>query len=203
LGINKSKIHVFPHLVDIDYLKNFNKKNIESNIITITSFLPVKRTEDAIKALALTKDKGLNLKMVILGDGPDKGSLMELAIKLGLENSIVFEGFVEDIRPYINNSEYYLQTSSSEGLSIALIESMASGLIPIVTNVGDEKEVVKDYETGFFVPVGAPKEIANKLLLLDSNPLKKKIKNNIKQKMKRSSISYSNQYISSLLKSLM
>ena len=111
----------------------------------------------------MLKKQGLNLKMVILGDGPHKNNCMKLAESLGVEKNIIFEGYVDDIRPYINSSEYYLQTSSSEGLSISLIESMAVGLIPIATNVGDEQEIIHDNQTGVFVPVGNPQIIENKI----------------------------------------
>lgn len=122
--------------------------------------------------------------------------------ELKVEKHITFEGYVKDIRPYINNSEYYLQTSSSEGLSIALIESMAVGLIPLVTNVGDEKEVIKDKETGFFIPVGSPEMIANQIVKLETSSLKKNIKNNIEKKMHKSTIQFSNEYIGEILSSI-
>jgi len=202
MGIKKDKVFIFPHLVDIDYLNQVEKSLVTSNMITITSFLPVKRTEDAIKSLALLVDNGVNFNMVILGDGPGKENCIQLAKELKVEKHITFEGYVKDIRPYINNSEYYLQTSSSEGLSIALIESMAVGLIPLVTNVGDEKEVIKDKETGFFIPVGSPEMIANQIVKLETSSLKKNIKNNIEKKMHKSTIQFSNEYIGEILSSI-
>ena len=198
-GLKKNNVYVFPHLVDKNYLSKVKKRVTKSNIITITSFLPVKRTQDTIKSIALLKKQGLNLKMVILGDGPHKNNCMKLAESLGVEKNIIFEGYVDDIRPYINSSEYYLQTSSSEGLSISLIESMAVGLIPIATNVGDEQEIIHDNQTGVFVPVGNPQIIANKIAHLESSPIKNKLKINIEKKIMKSKIELSDKYISEIL----
>ena len=143
-----------------------------------------------------------HLKMIILGDGPGRDNCLNLVKSLGVDDNIKFEGYVNEIRPYINNSEYYLQTSSSEGLSIALIESMATGLIPLVTNVGDEKEIIKDNETGFFIPVGEPEIIAEKIAMLESSPLKNAVKENIKKTMVKSTIKSSDKYITEILQSV-
>lgn len=202
INIKQDKVFVFPHLVDANYLNEVKNSQASSNIITITSFLPVKRTEDAIKAFALLLKQGLNLKMIILGEGPGRDNCLNLVKSLGVDDNIKFEGYVNDIRPYINNSEYYLQTSSSEGLSIALIESMATGLIPLVTNVGDEKEIIKDNETGFFIPVGEPEIIADKIAMLESSPLKNAVKENIKKTMVKSTIKSSDKYITEILQSV-
>lgn len=202
LGFNKDKVFVFPHLVDSEYLKHNKDTSFKSDMITITSFLPVKRTIDSINAVSILKKEGYNFNLTILGDGPDISFCKKIAKKLNVEENINFVGFVDDIRPYINNSQYYIQTSSSEGLSIALLESMATGLIPIVTNVGDEKEVIKNNYTGFFINVNNPKQIANKIKALDNSNLKNEIKLNIKEKMNNLSIEYSDIYISEILKTI-
>jgi len=198
LGYNPDKIYVFPHLVDEEYLKINKNETLHSNIIIITSFLPVKRTNDSIEALALLIKSGYDFKLTVLGDGPELIKCKELVEELGISKNVKFLGFVDDIRPYINNSEYYLQTSSSEGLSLALVESMAVGLIPIVTNVGDEKEIITDQKTGFFIPVGIPLEIANRIILAESG-LKKTILENIELKMKNYSINCSNKFLCEIL----
>lgn len=199
LGLNKEKLYIFPHLVDIEYLKKAESKMAKSDFITISSFLPVKRTEDAIRAISMLVSSGFDHKLVILGDGPSIKACKDLVNELKMEKNVFFTGFVEDIRPYINNSEYYLQTSSSEGLSISLIESMSVGLIPIATNVGDEKWVIKDGKTGFFVPVGEPNTIAEKIKYIEKNHLKKKLKENISLQTEHYTSQKSNYYITEIL----
>ena len=117
-------------------------------MITITSFLPVRKRR-CHQGVGIIGRSRIDFSMVILGDGPGKENCIQLAKELGVDKRITFEDHVDDIRPYINNSEYYLQTSTSEGLSIALIESMAVGLIPLALNVGDEKELIDDKKVDF------------------------------------------------------
>ena len=111
LGFKEEKIFIYPHLVDTEYLNITKTKRLESNIVTITSFLPVKRTIDSIKAIALLKNEGFDINLVILGKGPNISICKSLVKELNIEKNIDFVGFVDDIRPYINNSEYYIQYS--------------------------------------------------------------------------------------------
>ena len=201
LGYQENKIHVFPHLADQKHLKFKKNKNYEADILTITSFLPLKRTKDIIKAMSIILAKGYNLKLAVLGKGPELSETKELVNKLGLENNITFHGYVKDIRPYINNCKYFIQTSSNEGLSLALVESMAVGLIPIVTNVGDENEIITDGQEGYFIPVGRPEEIAKKIIYLNNN-CTKKIESHIKRKMKFFNIENSNMHMEIILNRL-
>jgi glycosyltransferase involved in cell wall biosynthesis len=96
---------------------------------------------------------GLTVRLCILGDVPEKEKLKILTKELSLEKYIHFHGYIKDIKPYLFKSIIYLQASKSEGLSISLVESMAAGLIPIVTEAGAECDIIKDNFNEFFVPV--------------------------------------------------
>ena len=105
---------------------------------------------------------------------------LELVNDLGLVDNVIFTGYVDDIRPFLKNSKYYIQTSSSEGLSLALLESFALGNIPILTNAGDEKDIIEDKKTGFFVDIANPAQIADAIEFLESSPeLAQNVRRNI------------------------
>ena len=76
------------------------------------------------------------------------------------------------------------------------------GLIPIVTNVGDESELIENDKNGFFIPVGKPDEIAKKILQIEKLKSKKTLKKNILEKMHFSSIERSNKIIKSILNNI-
>tara|TARA_Y100001954_G_scaffold236813_1_gene298577 strand:- start:2901 stop:3980 length:1080 start_codon:yes stop_codon:yes gene_type:complete len=203
LGLNKNKIFIYPHLIDSKYLKDCKPVKLKYNLLTITSFFPLKRTIDSIKSLMLINKEGFNFKLAVLGDGPQKKYCENFVRENNLEKNVHFYGYVKDIRPFLNNSQYFIQTSTSEGLSLALVEAMGVGLIPIVTDVGDERDLITETKNGFFVNVGMPNEIAKKIIQIEKNNSKEMLKKNILKRMHLSSIERSSQVIKSILKVLL
>jgi glycosyltransferase involved in cell wall biosynthesis len=183
LGIDRKKVFIFPHLTDSKYiLERAMSDNRHFNLLTISSFLEVKKTKDALLALAHLHKNKLFLSMCILGDGPLKNEYINLAKDLGLIEYVFFEGYQKDIRPYLLNSDYYLQTSLSEGLSISIVEAMTAGVIPIVTNAGDEKDIIDEGQTGFVLPINSPEKIAEIIISIEQQNLKSLLKRNLKRK---------------------
>ena len=195
--------HIFPHLVDIEYLASAKNYNYASDIVTITSFREVKRTQDIITAVKLLCDRGFPLSLNVVGDGPEKESCMNLVDDLGIAENVRFIGYVEDIRPFINNSKYYVQASSSEGLSLALLESFALTNIPITTKAGDESDIIQDNKTGFFVDIACPSQIADTIAILENSPeFTQEIRKNIKRATSEIDINNSNHNIDLILRKI-
>lgn len=199
LGINKDKIFIFPHLIDLNYIVSRKEKRKKFNLITISSFLEVKKTIDAIKALSILHKKGYLFTLCILGDGPLINESINYAENIGLSDYIYFVGYVNDIRSYLYDSEYYIQTSISEGLSISLVEALGAGLIPIVTNAGDEKDIIIDGKTGYVVPINSPGDIAKKILQVENGGNKENILINIMELRNKLDINLSKQIINKIL----
>jgi glycosyltransferase involved in cell wall biosynthesis len=105
-------------------------------------------------------------RFVILGRGDEKEALANLAAELGVTDYLVFAGYQEDMARFYSAMDVSVLTSLTEGLSIALLESMSHGLPVVVTRVGGNPEVVMDGETGFLVPPKNSAAFAEKVVCL-------------------------------------
>lgn len=106
-----------------------------------------------------------DLKFWIVGDGPEKGYLKSLAEKLGIQKSVVFWGFQEDVVPFLEQADAFILPSFSEGFSISLVEAMSCALPSIATNVGGPSEIIKP-QTGFLIDPSNDYDILEKMKYL-------------------------------------
>jgi glycosyltransferase involved in cell wall biosynthesis len=123
-----------------------------------------------LEAMAQVLREGIRCKCLIIGDGPLKEKLMEQSIHLGLSSSVSFEGFQEDVRPYLHASSAFILTSHREGLPLSILEAMACGLPSIVTDVGGNTEAITNEKHGLVVPPGSVEAIASAISYLATHP---------------------------------
>jgi glycosyltransferase involved in cell wall biosynthesis len=103
----------------------------------------------------------------IAGDGPCRGELIALADQLGLAGRhLRFLGQIKEIPQLLARSDVFVLPSLSEGISLTLLEAIASGMAVAATRVGGNPEVVADDETGLLVPAADPQALASALLRL-------------------------------------
>jgi len=121
----------------------------------------LKRVEDAIAALAYTKDPALRLQ--VIGDGPLADDLRRLATRLGVEKRVSFLGFRSDALPLLGASAALVLPSLTEGTSRILMEAMAMGKPVIGTDVRGINNLIEHDVTGILVPVKDPRSIARAL----------------------------------------
>jgi L-malate glycosyltransferase len=109
-------------------------------------------------------------KFVLVGDGPLRNKYETEARALGLESNLVFLGKRGDGPSIISTLDVSVLSSTSEGFSNVILESMAAGKPIVATNVGGNAELVRDGETGYLVPPGDPRAMANGIIKLLRNP---------------------------------
>lgn len=107
---------------------------------------PVKDYPTLLKALTLIPHRA---RLVILGDGPLRAGLVELAARLGLEGRVHFLGFQADVRRWMQAADGFVLASRYEGLPMVLLEAGACGLPSVATGVAGTREVVINGETGW------------------------------------------------------
>jgi L-malate glycosyltransferase len=129
----------------------------------------VKDLPTLFRALPLLASK--RAVLYVLGDGPDRAALAELAVQLGLRSVVRFMGHREDVRSVLSGADIFVNTSISEGISLTLLEAMAACLPIVATAVGGTPEVVVDHETGRLVPARDPLAVAASLDELIANPM--------------------------------
>lgn len=171
VGINENKITVVHNGIDIEKFKSstFTRKEIRHGlglvqndyvIIVVAALFEMKGHADLVKSLTKLDDIQQNLKVLFIGDGPYRKQLEELTTQLGLENTILFTGFRDDISGLLSASDLFVLPSYSEGLPISVLEAMSVGLPVVATDVGGMREIIKDGETGYLVPAKDVDELA-------------------------------------------
>jgi len=115
-----------------------------------------------VRAFSELKNQDItqNIKLVLIGDGPDKNSLEYLVKELGLSPYVIFLGARNDIPELLPQLDVFVLPSKGEGISNTILEAMACGLPVIATNVGGNPELVVEKETGVLVPSNDARKLA-------------------------------------------
>jgi len=115
-----------------------------------------KRPEMLAKILCAARDQGLEFKALVVGDGELRPQLEALLTKYQLTNCVQMMGSLphQQWLDLLLTADILLMPSQYEGISIALLESMAAGVVPVVANVGGQEEIVSP-DAGFLIPQDA------------------------------------------------
>jgi glycosyltransferase involved in cell wall biosynthesis len=119
---------------------------------TVGRLDPVKNLDVLLHAHALLTSKHPQLRTVIVGDGAERAALETCAAALGIADAVIFAGYRSDVRAVMPAFDLYANTSHYEGVSLTILEAMATALPVVATRVGGNPEVVIDRETGLLVP---------------------------------------------------
>jgi glycosyltransferase involved in cell wall biosynthesis len=114
---------------------------------------------EALGRLRASPD-GADVRLVLVGDGPEREALQRIAVAHGLRDRIVFAGHVSDVRPFYTIADLLALPSHSEGSPNVLLEAMAGGLPIVATAVGGVPEIVDHERTGLLVPERDPAAMA-------------------------------------------
>jgi glycosyltransferase involved in cell wall biosynthesis len=138
---------------------------------TIGNIRKSKGYEYLMRSVKLVVQKMPNVFFLIVGEKEEKlfHELNKLTEKLGLKERIKFLGFREDVADCLNILDIFVLSSTTEGFSIATVEAMSLAKPVVVTDCGGPREIVTDGQTGFLVPPGDHKSLAEKIILLLRN----------------------------------
>jgi glycosyltransferase involved in cell wall biosynthesis len=129
--------------------RDFSERTID--LAFVGRLMEVKRPERFIAVAAALAKARPQLRAVMVGDGPQSEALKSLVRELGIESNVEFLGQREDVDDLLAVTRVFMLTSRSEGVSIAMLEAMAAGAVPVVANVGDLADFVQNDVTGFIV----------------------------------------------------
>lgn len=141
-------------------------------MVIVANLIPYKGHTDLLEAVALAKpDLPDDWRLLIVGRDEGIGSqLRDLSMQLSIEQGVIFLGQRTDIASILCCSHIGILCSHQEGVSIAAMEAMATGLPMIVTDVGGMSELVVDGETGLVVPAKKPQSLARAIGRLAKDP---------------------------------
>jgi glycosyltransferase involved in cell wall biosynthesis len=191
-GLNPQKATVIRPAVDPEF---FSPPAEDSNqrdtfrITTTGALIWKKGYEYALQSIRVLKDRGINLQFNILGDGPERDRVVFTIHDLELNDVVQLHGqnSPEKVREVLRNSDVFLLSSLTEGISNAVLEAMACGLPVVTTDCGGMREAVTDGVEGFVVPVNDVEAMSEALHTLCQNPqLRKRMGNAGRQCVEKS-----------------
>lgn len=150
-----------------DFYHNTKERHEAFTFVSVGRLEAIKGFDILIDAFAQTKLK--DARLLIVGEGRDHKLLEAQVAHLGLSHQIIFLGFQADISTVLAEADAFVLASRSEGLPCSVIEAMASFLPCVVTDVGGNKELVAEGETGFLVPPGDRNALADRMITLSGN----------------------------------
>ena len=130
----------------------------------------VKRTDVLLHGFRTLREDGIDAVLCMVGDGPDRESVEQLADELGIVRDCLFTGYQEDVGPFFAAFDVFVLTSGNEGTPVTAIEALAAGCPVVATRVGGVPDVVTDGEDGFLVSPAAVDELAGRLADLARDP---------------------------------
>jgi glycosyltransferase involved in cell wall biosynthesis len=198
-GMYARDVLVIPNGADLNRFKNLSRPKIrdglgvardEKIVLFVGRFHPVKGIRYLIRALGTLSQKRPDIRLVLVGDGEERSALEALATELNLQERISFTGQISygQVPEYMAASDILVLPSLSEGLPLAIIEAMASGLPIVATWVGGISEIVQEGVNGFLVAPKNPEALAEKIvILMEDSDLRRRIaQNNINEVKKYS-----------------
>jgi glycosyltransferase involved in cell wall biosynthesis len=167
-GVRPERVHVLPHSVDLARFRPSAASDPAPafDVISVGQLIRRKRMDVLITAVALSRDQGAPVRLAILGRGPEKASLERLARQLGVEGLVTFLEYRDDVEVALRSARAFALVSEWEGVPFALMEAMATGLVPIVTDVGTISDWVRSGENGLIVPVRHAPAVARAFISL-------------------------------------
>jgi len=177
-GADSKRVHVLPNAIDSNRFQNPKSwqslrasLGIEGSIVIghVGLFYRWDRLDVLIEVVGAIRERHPNIKVLLVGDGPEMDNLKETACRLGMEKEVVFSGPVprDDVPRYIDAMDIcVLPDSNAFGSPIALFEFMAMGKPCVVPDLGPMRDVIDDNTTGLLFPHGDYNALEKALLRL-------------------------------------
>ncbi len=167
-----NEIRVLPNFVNCElYRPDPERRPKEKILIHLSNFRPVKRVLDCIRILKEVR-VSTPARLLMVGDGPERGPAEMLARELGVARYVTFMGKQDHVERIIPKTHVLLMPSEMEAFGLAALEAMACGVPPVATRTGGVEELITDGVDGFTEPVGdVTRQAARVVSLLTSDDL--------------------------------
>ena len=158
------------------------RKADQPTVLQVGRFYREKGHEFSLQAFLILKEKIPGVQLILVGDGPLRSEMEQFAVELRISDSVRFLGERDDIPDLLSMADIFWMPSLHEGLPIAALEAMATGLPIVASSVGGLKELVTDSENGLLVqPRDAGALAESTIKLLANKELRERIGANARQ----------------------
>ena len=188
-GIPVNKIIITPTGVNVDIKKQNRDIRKELNIKKddkIILFVGLLNTRKGVDLILKTAQKldSKNIKIIIVGDGPQKKKNHKYVKQNNLENIFIFTGYRKDVHNFYHEADIFFFPSRGEGLAGVLMESMIYGVPIITSNIPGSRDLIKDNYNGFLCEIEDVNSYTNKIrVLLENKKLREKFIINSKEQI--------------------
>ncbi len=186
LGAEPHRLWMRPWGVEVDALapaSPWNERRVRAGAIRVLwnrMLEPLYDPETLLRALEALRRSGRDVRATIAGDGPLRPALEVAAARLGLAANVRFTGRVDEaaMRALYREHEFYVSMSRSDSTSQSLLEAMASGLYPIVSDIAGNLPWVRGAaaareaagDAGRLVPCGDDRALAAAIIAAADDP---------------------------------
>ncbi len=170
MNLKPTQIHIIPNPVKFE-----NRKNDHTNLPEKKYFLHIGRFEEQKRhdiLLKAYKEAQSEYPLYLLGEGKNKEKIVELTQKLNIVDNVIFKGWVDNPKEWIENCECLILSSDSEGLPIVVLEAFSLGKPVITTNFLGSSDIIGVENIGFLAQKGNYNDLADKLKNLNFSEFK-------------------------------
>ncbi|MEM1554496.1 MAG: glycosyltransferase family 4 protein [Thermoproteota archaeon] len=191
IGLSPSRIHIAQEGIELSrYIKFAScQKDLIPTVVYVGRLVATKGIEHLLQATSMIVNKIPNIRLIIIGRGYLEEKLKEYSKSLGISSNVLFTGYVteEEKISILSRAHVLVHPSLREGWATPVIEANACGTPAIGTDVPGVRNTIINGVTGYLVPYGNPKVLAEKIISIITEPEKT-------QKMAKMAIEFASQY---------
>lgn len=140
----------------------------------ISRFDTIKRLDVLLAAVQRLAGRLPRVTLLLVGAGTEEDRIRRLTFEMGLQDRVIFTGFLENPARVYPALDLYVTASQKEGLPLSLVEAMCAGLAVVATDVPGHRDVVIHGKTGLLVPPNDSAALADAILSLISDPVRRR-----------------------------
>jgi len=180
MGVSENKLVLIPNPVEIDeegekvvsrrlFFRSCHWPEDSVIVGTVANLRPVKGLHHLIDGIKILVDGGVNVRLVIIGDGPEWNNLENRISRNRLNGHVKMLGFRKDVRVLLPLFDLYVSSSLMEGFGMSIVEAMSCRLPVVSTEVGGVTDFLKHKKNSYLVKPGDPCALAEGISYLINN----------------------------------
>ena len=176
---DERRILTIPNGVDVNFYSDVSaqvlaKTKTKVKLCMTAVFTPQKDHDTLLRACAMLSERNILFELHFFGDGPLLNRGKRQADSLGISNNTFFHGIADskNIRSHLATTDIYVHCTHSEGMSIALLEAMASGLPVIISDIEGARNLTKSGAKLNITRIGSAEDVVESIVSLINNPQK-------------------------------
>ncbi|WP_417847288.1 glycosyltransferase [Thalassoglobus sp.] len=162
---NADKMTCIWNGIDLERFR-FRGPHDSLSAISVGRLSPEKDYATLLHATKIVLESYPEFQLILIGDGQERQQLEDLSNELGMNSNVTFLGERSDVHDLLATAGFFVSSSTTEGISLTLLEAMAVGLPIVTTAVGGSPEIVVPGETGKLVPPRSPDQLAHEMIAM-------------------------------------